>query len=159
MVNNPSFKEFSRIADKIKNPGKDLTIQALLNNHYENYFFKDLKTFTANFTTKLNLQYTKNLIIEGYYPFKLEELKRAWCEHDAIHYLSQNLFTDEGELSVQFLEWKFNRGGLPFRMKYIHHFYPNEDFELKFRKCDHSHITTELIDETANLIQMYWRLA
>jgi hypothetical protein len=64
----------------------------------------------------------------------------AWCEHDALHYISQQPFNKQGEECVAYLEKTFNRGWLPFGEKY-NTFIP--------RECECSHITQELITQTA----------
>ena len=69
-----------------------------------------------------------------------DEAIRAWVEHDALHYLSQQPFNQKGEECVAYLEKTFNRGWLPFGEKY-NPFTP--------RECECSHITQELITQTA----------
>ena len=69
-----------------------------------------------------------------------DEAIRAWVEHDALHYLSQQPFNQKGEECVAYLEKTFNRGWLPFGEKY-NTFTP--------RECECSHITQELITQTA----------
>jgi len=73
-----------------------------------------------------------------------DEAISAWCEHDAIHYLSQQPFNKQGEECVAYLEKTFNRGWLPLGEKY------NTSIP---RECECSHITQELITETAEDIQ------
>jgi len=75
---------------------------------------------------------------------KSEEIFMAQLEHDALHYISQQSFDKEGEECVAYLEKTFNRGWLPFGEKY-NTFTP--------RECECSHITQELITETAEDIQ------
>ena len=70
----------------------------------------------------------------------------AWYEHDALHYLAEQPFTKEGEACVAYLERKFNRGWLPWGKKY-NPFTPKE--------CNDSHITQELITETAEDIRSF----
>ena len=70
----------------------------------------------------------------------VDEAVSAWCEHDALHYLSQQSFDKEGEECVAYLEKTFNRGWLPFGEKY------NSSTP---RECECSHITQELITQTA----------
>ena len=72
-----------------------------------------------------------------------DEAIRAHAEHDALHYLFQQPFTEEGEKHVAYLEKTFNRGWLPLGEKY-NVFIPKE--------CDCGRITAELIDETAEII-------
>lgn len=64
----------------------------------------------------------------------------AWCEHDALHYISQQPFNKQGEECVAYLEKTFNRGWLPFGEKYN---------TFKPKECECSHITQELITQTA----------
>jgi len=70
----------------------------------------------------------------------VDEAISAWVEHDALHYLSQQPFNQKGEECVAYLEKTFNRGWLPFGEKY-NTFTP--------RECECSHITQELITQTA----------
>ena len=71
---------------------------------------------------------------------------QASLEHDALHYLSQQPFTKEGEECVAYLEKTFNRGWLPFGEKYN---------TFKPKECECSHITQELITETAEKILIH----
>ncbi len=73
-----------------------------------------------------------------------DEAINAWVEHDALHYISQQPFNQEGEEYVAYLEKTFNRGWLPFGEKY------NPSIP---RECECSHITQELITQTAEDIQ------
>jgi hypothetical protein len=73
-----------------------------------------------------------------------DEAINAWCEHDALHYISQQAFDKVGEECVAYLEKTFNRGWLPFGEKY------NPSIP---RECECSHITQELITQTAEDIQ------
>ena len=75
---------------------------------------------------------------------KSEEIFMAQLEHDALHYLSQQPFNKQGEECVAYLEKTFNRGWLPFGEKY------NTSIP---RECECSHITQELITETAENIE------
>jgi len=77
-------------------------------------------------------------------PFTVDTVIKTWCEHDALHYLSQQSFDKEGEECVAYLEKTFNRGWLPFGEKY------NTSIP---RECECSHITQELITETAENIE------
>lgn len=70
----------------------------------------------------------------------VDEAIRAWVEHDALHYLSEQPFNKQGEECVAYLEKTFNRGWLPFGEKY-NIFTP--------RECECSHITQDLITATA----------
>jgi len=69
-----------------------------------------------------------------------DEAVKASCEHDALHYLSQQSFNKEGEEYVAYLEKTFNCGWLPLGEKY-NTFTP--------RECECSHITQELVTQTA----------
>jgi hypothetical protein len=69
-----------------------------------------------------------------------DEAINAWVEHDALHYLSQQPFTKEGEEYVAYLEKTFNCGWLPLGEKYN---------TFKPRECECSHITQDLITQTA----------
>ena len=75
-----------------------------------------------------------------------DEAVKASCEHDALHYLSQQPFTKEDEEYVAYLEKTFNRGWLPLGEKY-NTFTP--------RECECSHITQELITQTAEKILIH----
>ena len=75
-----------------------------------------------------------------------DEAVRVSCEHDALHYLSQQPFTKEGEEYVAYLEKTFNRGWLPLGKKY-NTYTP--------RECECSHITQELITQTAEKILIH----
>jgi hypothetical protein len=77
-------------------------------------------------------------------PFTTDQIILAWCEHDALHYLSGHSFTEEGEKYVAYMEKAFNRGWLPLGNKYNAH-YPEP--------CECDKITPELIDETAQMIR------
>jgi hypothetical protein len=70
-----------------------------------------------------------------------------WSEHDALHYLSGQPFSEEGEQCVAKLEKVFNRGWLSFGWKY--NTYTPKD-------CEYRHITQELIEETAELIRGFY---
>lgn len=76
--------------------------------------------------------------------FTTDDAIRAWCEHDALHYLGEQPFTKEGEEHVAYLEQVFQRGWLPLGSKY--NAYNPEPCE-----CDT--ITPELIDETAQMLK------
>ena len=75
-----------------------------------------------------------------------DEAVKASCEHDALHYLSQQPFNQEGEEYVAYLEKTFNRGWLPLGDKYN---------TFKPKECECSHITQELITQTAEKILMH----
>jgi hypothetical protein len=73
-----------------------------------------------------------------------DEAINAWVEHDALHYLSQQPFNQEGEECVAYLEKTFNCGWLPLGEKYN---------TFKPKECECFHITQELITQTAEDIQ------
>jgi hypothetical protein len=79
-------------------------------------------------------------------PFTVDTAIRTWCEHDALHFISQQPFNQEGEECVAYLEKTFNRGWLPFGEKYN---------TFKPKECECSHITQELITETAEKILIH----
>jgi hypothetical protein len=103
------------------------------------------------FVDTLPQKYTRNRVVQeiefSKFPYKTERALRAYAEHDALHYLFQQPFTEEGEKHVAYLEKKFNRGWLPFGEKY-NVFTPKE--------CDCGRITAELIDETAEIIYEFY---
>ncbi len=76
--------------------------------------------------------------------FTMDNIINAWCEHDALHYLSGQPFTEQGEKCVAYLEQVFQRGWLPFGDKYNAHYK---------EPCECDEITPELIDETAQMIR------
>jgi hypothetical protein len=78
--------------------------------------------------------------------FTTDDVIRAWCEHDALHYLGNQPFTIQGEKRVAYLEQKFNKGWLQFGDKYNAHYK---------EPCECDRITPELIDETAQMIREF----
>jgi len=110
-----------------------------------NYVFGDDLKFFVKFLPSLPNrdeiaeQLTKNNAL-----VTVDEAIIAWCEHDALHYISQQPFTKQGEECVAYLEKTFNRGWLPFGEKY------NTSIP---RECEYSHITQELITEIAEDIE------
>lgn len=133
-----SYKNWQQKLNTIENPGLNLSVETLRDNSFENYVFDDLQFFaTWHVPHKPNKLYLKE-----------EELQR-WCEHDALHYLGQQPFSVDGELGVNYLEIKFYRGYFP-----ISSF--QEMFFRSMKECEYSHITQELIDETANLIRGFY---
>lgn len=79
-------------------------------------------------------------------PFTVDTVIKTWCEHDALHYISQQPFTKEGEEYVAYLEKTFNCGWLPLGEKYN---------TFKPKECECSHITQELITQTAEQILIH----
>ena len=132
----------------IEIPELNLSVETLRNNTYENYVFDDLKFFAIHHVpSKPDPDYVQSQL--NNHPedkITLSQAMQAWYEHDALHYLSQKPFSIEGEEGVAYLEKRFNRGWLPYGEKH-NPFYPRKFF------C--SHITQELITETASLIRTY----
>ena len=113
-----------------------------------NYVFgDDLKFFVKHHLPSLpNPDKIAEEIKHDESPFTVDTAIMTWCEHDALHYLSQQPFTKEGEEYVAYLEKTFNRGWLPFGEKYN---------TFKPKECECSHITQELITETAEKILIH----
>ena len=113
-----------------------------------NYVFgDDLKFFVKHHLPSLpNPDKIAEEIKHDESPFTVDTAIRTWCEHDALHYLSQQPFTKEGEEYVAYLEKTFNRGWLPFGEKYN---------TFKPKECECSHITQELITQTAEKILIH----
>jgi hypothetical protein len=101
------------------------------------FFVKFLPSLTNRDEIAAQLERTETSITT-------DEAINAWVEHDALHYISQQPFNQEGEECVAYLEKTFNRGWLPFGEKYN----PSTP-----RECECSHITQELITQTAEDIQ------
>lgn len=70
----------------------------------------DLQTFINTIPDKIAhnrvLREIENLNLS----YNLEVGLRAWAQHDALHYLSNQPFTVEGEQKVAWMEYKFKRG-------------------------------------------------
>ena len=110
-----------------------------------NYVFGDDLKFFVKFLPSLpNRDEIAEHLTKNNALVTVDEAISAWCEHDALHYLSQQPFNQEGEECVAYLEKTFNRGWLPFGEKY------NPSIP---RECECSHITQELITEIAEDIQ------
>lgn len=77
-----------------------------------------------------------------------DDVVNAWCQHDSLHYLFNQSFTNEGESKVAFLEKTFNCGFYPHGEKY-------NSFHNRYTYCDWDHITRDKIMETAELIKQY----
>lgn len=143
-----AYKNWKNKLSTIENPGLNLSVQTLRDNSYENYTFDDLQFFVKHHIPKKVSKETIAKYIEDEHPgFTIEEGMDAWYEHDALHYLSLSPFSDNGERSVKYLEQIFHRGWLPHGHRY-NPYAPKE--------CRYSHITQELITETAELIKCYW---
>ena len=107
----------------------------------------DLQYFVNNLPVKINRNIVAEKIKDNNISITIDEAMNAWFEHDALHYLGEHPFTDEGERHVVYLEKMFNRGWLPFGEEY-------NIFEPK--ECDYSHITQELITEISELIESFY---
>jgi len=112
-----------------------------------NYVFGDDLKFFVKFLPSLpNRDEIAEHLTKNNALVTVDEAVSAWVEHDALHYLSQQPFTKEGEECVAYLEKTFNRGWLPFGEKY------NPSIP---RECECSHITQELITEIAEKILIH----
>jgi hypothetical protein len=112
-----------------------------------NYVFGDDLKFFVKFLPSLpNRDEIAEHLTKNNALVTFDEAVNAWVEHDALHYLSQQPFTKEGEECVAYLEKTFNRGWLPFGERY------NTSIP---RECECSHITQELITETAEKILIH----
>ena len=78
----------------------------------------DLQYFVDRLPGKPNRDTIASQIENSSTPITTDQALNAWYEHDALHYLSEKPFTDEGEEFVAYLEKRFNRGWLPFGEKY-----------------------------------------
>jgi hypothetical protein len=107
----------------------------------------DIQQFLDTIPQKIHRRWVVTVTQQHKFPYKTERALRAYAEHDALHYLFQQPFTEEGEKHVAYLEQKFNRGWLPFGENY-NVFIPEE--------CDCGIITSELIDETAEIIYEFY---
>ena len=105
-----------------------------------NYVFGDLQFFVHNLPYLSTREEFAIQIENEKTAITTDEAVKASCEHDALHYLSQQSFNKEGEEYVAYLEKTFNCGWLPLGEKY-NTFTP--------RECECSHITQELITQTA----------
>jgi len=112
-----------------------------------NYVFGDDLKFFVKFLPSLpNRDEIAEHLTKNNALVTVDEAVSAWVEHDALHYISQQPFTKEGEECVAYLEKTFNRGWLPFGEKY------NPSIP---RECECSHITQELITEIAEKILIH----
>ena len=120
-----------------------ISVQSIKENTYKNRLFGDLYFFSIHhITNKPNRDVFKNVSSK----ITTDEGMTAWYEHDAIHYLSQQPFNENGEKCVKFIEKNLWRGWLPH----------GEEFNAWVPvECEYSYITQELITETARLIQQY----
>ena len=106
-----------------------------------NYVFGDDLKFFVKFLPRLTNREEFAIQIENENTgITTDEAVKASLEHDALHYLSQQPFTKEGEEYVAYLEKTFNCGWLPLGEKYN---------TFKPRECECSHITQDLITQTA----------
>jgi hypothetical protein len=112
-----------------------------------NYVFGDDLKFFVKFLPRLTDREEFAIQIENEKTgITTDEAVKASLEHDALHYISQQPFNQEGEECVAYLEKTFNRGWLPLGEKYN---------TFKPKECECSHITQELITETAEKILMH----
>lgn len=113
-----------------------------------NYVFGDLQFFVHNLPHLSTRDEIAAQLERTETSITTDEAIIAWCEHDALHYLSQQSFDKEGEECVAYLEKTFNRGWLPFGERY------NTSTP---RECEYSHITQELITQTAEDILSFYK--
>ena len=112
-----------------------------------NYVFGDDLKFFVKFLPRLTNREEFAIQIENENTgITTDEAVKASCEHDALHYISQQPFTKEGEEYVAYLEKIFNCGWLPLGEKYN---------TFKPKECECSHITQELITQTAEQILIH----
>jgi hypothetical protein len=112
-----------------------------------NYVFGDDLKFFVKFLPRLTNREEFAIQIENENTgITTDEAVKASLEHDALHYISQQPFTKEGEEYVAYLEKTFNCGWLPLGEKYN---------TFKPKECVCSHITQELITETAEKILIH----
>jgi hypothetical protein len=112
-----------------------------------NYVFGDDLKFFVKFLPRLTNREEFAIQIENENTgITTDEAVKASLEHDALHYLSQQPFTKEGEEYVAYLEKTFNCGWLPLGEKYN---------TFKPKECECSHITQELITQTAEKILVH----
>jgi hypothetical protein len=107
----------------------------------------DIQYFLDTTPQRIHRRLVETDIQQIEFPYETDDAVRAWCEHDAIHYLSGQPFTLEGEECVAYLELMFNRGWLPLGEQY------NSSFP---RECECGIMTAELIDETAEIIYEFY---
>ena len=113
-----------------------------------NYVFGDLQFFVHNLPHLSTRDEIAAQLERTETSITTDEAISAWVEHDALHYLSQQAFDKKGEEYVAYLEKTFNRGWLPFGEKY------NPSIP---RECECSHITQELITQTAEDILSFYK--
>ena len=119
----------------------------LIHRNLMNYVFGDDLKFFVKFLPRLTDREEFAIQIENEKTgITTDEAVKASLEHDALHYISQQPFNQEGEECVAYLEKTFNRGWLPLGEKYN---------TFKPKECECSHITQELITETAEKILMH----
>lgn len=107
----------------------------------------DLQQFINTIPDKITRRKVAMDIVEYKIPYKTEVALRAYAQHDALHYLFNQPFTEEGEKKVAWAEYKFNRGWYAVDEKY------NQFFRKEF---DCSSVTHKMIDEIAlKLYEVY----
>lgn len=72
----------------------------------------DLQFFLDTVPQRIRRRWVAVVIQQNKIPYKTEKALKAYAEHDALHYLFQQPFTEEGEKCVAYLERKFHRGWL-----------------------------------------------
>ena len=107
----------------------------------------DIQYFVDTLPQRIRRRWVAVDMQQSKFPYKTEVALRAHAEHDAIHYLSGHPFTLEGEECVAYLELMFNRGWYAVGEEY-NGYLP--------RECEYDRITSELIDETAEVIYGFY---
>ena len=108
----------------------------------------DLQYFIDTLPAKFNRRTAVSFIQQYKFPYKTEKVLKALAEHDSLHYLSGQPFTQEGEQCVIYLEKKFQKGFSPIAENYT--------TLLPQIPCEYDTITSELIDETASIIYEFF---
>jgi len=108
----------------------------------------DLQHFIDTLPAKFNRRTAVSFIHQYKFPYKTEKVLKALAEHDSLHYLSGQPFTQEGEQCVIYLEKKFQKGFSPIAENYT--------TLLPQIPCECDTITSELIDETASIIYKFF---
>ena len=78
----------------------------------------DLQQFIDTLPAKFNRRTAVSFIHQYKFPYKTEKVLKALAEHDSLHYLSGQPFTQEGEQCVIYLEKKFQKGFSPIAENY-----------------------------------------
>ncbi len=104
----------------------------------------DLQHFIDTLPAKVTREDLTLAIRNRNIPLSIDDAINAWCQHDALHYISGHSFSPYGEQCIVYLEEVFQRGWLPLGENYN---------QTSPRPCKYDTITTELIDETAEMIK------